>query len=97
MKESYQREEYCNDQRKGSLPHFQPPKNIAMNNRNCLGDPEATAIHIMLMLHPPGMGMAIDIVWLNQAVMAAADRKRRRTQSRRLVRPIFPLLALAPE
>ena len=27
MKESYQREEYCSDQRKGSLRHFHPPKN----------------------------------------------------------------------
>ena len=48
---------------------------IAMNNRNCLGEPEATSIHIMLMFHPPGMGMVIDIVWLNQAVMDAAERK----------------------
>jgi len=31
MKESYQREEYCGDQRKGSLRHFQPPKNLGSN------------------------------------------------------------------
>ena len=31
MKESYQREEYCSDQRKGSLRHFQPPKNLGSN------------------------------------------------------------------
>ena len=28
MEESYQREEYCSDHRKGSLRHFQPPKNL---------------------------------------------------------------------
>jgi hypothetical protein len=31
MKESYQREEYCSDQRKASLRHFQPPKNLGSN------------------------------------------------------------------
>jgi len=31
MKEGYQREEYCSDQRKGSLRHFQPPKNLGSN------------------------------------------------------------------
>jgi len=36
MKESYQREEYCSDQRKGSLRHFQPPKNLESNSRPCL-------------------------------------------------------------
>jgi hypothetical protein len=36
MKESYQREEYCSDQRKGSLRHFQPPKNLGANFRPCL-------------------------------------------------------------
>jgi hypothetical protein len=35
---------------------------IAMNIKNCLGEPEATSIHIMLMPHPPGMGIVIDIV-----------------------------------
>jgi hypothetical protein len=33
MKESYQREEYCSDQRKGSLRHFQPPKNVGSNSK----------------------------------------------------------------
>jgi hypothetical protein len=31
MKESYQTEEYCSDQRKGSLRHFQPPKDLGSN------------------------------------------------------------------
>ena len=31
MKESYQTEEYCSDQRKGSLRHFQPPKSLGSN------------------------------------------------------------------
>ena len=31
MKESYQREEYCSDKRKGALRHFQPPKNLGSN------------------------------------------------------------------
>ena len=31
MKESHQREEYCSDQRKSSLRHFQPPKNLGSN------------------------------------------------------------------
>jgi hypothetical protein len=31
MKERYQREEYCSDQRKDSLCHFQPPKNLGSN------------------------------------------------------------------
>jgi hypothetical protein len=48
---------------------------MTMNIRNCPGAPEATSIHIMLMLHPPGMGIVIDIVRLNQAVTAAAERK----------------------
>jgi len=33
-----------------------------MNAKNGPGDPEATSIHIMLILHPPGMGIVIDIV-----------------------------------
>lgn len=35
---------------------------MTMNARNCPGEPEAISIHIMLMLHPPGMGIVIDIV-----------------------------------
>ena len=31
MKESYEREEHCSDQRKGSLRYFQPPKNLGSN------------------------------------------------------------------
>jgi len=31
MKKSYQREKYCSDQRKGSLRHFQAPKNLGSN------------------------------------------------------------------
>ncbi len=30
MKESYQREEYCSDQRKGSLRHFQPSEKLGV-------------------------------------------------------------------
>ena len=30
MKESYQREEYCRDQRKGSLHHFQPSEELGV-------------------------------------------------------------------
>ena len=30
MKESYQREEYCSDQRKGSLRHFQPSEELGV-------------------------------------------------------------------
>jgi hypothetical protein len=48
---------------------------MAMNSKNCPGDPEATSIHIMLMFHPPDMGIVIHSVWSNQAVMAAADKK----------------------
>lgn len=48
---------------------------MTMNTTSCPGDPEATSIHIMLMRHPPGMGIVIDIVRLNQAIMAAAERK----------------------
>jgi len=36
MNESYQREEYCSDQRKGSLRHFQPPKNWGSNFKDPL-------------------------------------------------------------
>jgi hypothetical protein len=31
MKESYQKEEHCSDQRKSSLRHFQPPNNLGSN------------------------------------------------------------------
>ena len=36
MKESYQREEYCSDERKRSLRHFQPPKNLGQTSKPCL-------------------------------------------------------------